>query len=97
MILLQKRKQKIIELVTRPGLEQVYRVPKYVAGVLELPQSERYTGLSFAGTTPGLGTLPEPADISDMSESEPEPEDPLQSYTRGVRRPRESIVTMYHF
>ena len=76
MILLQKRKQKIIELVTRPGLEQVYRVPKYVAGVLELPQSERYTGLSFAGTSLRLGTLPEPADISDMSESEPEPEDP---------------------
>ena len=57
---------------SRLDMEEVYRVPKWVAGaVLGLPQGERYTGMAFGGGG-GSKIGPEPGDISEMSDSEPE-------------------------
>ena len=60
---------------SRLDMEEVYRVPKWVAGaVLGLPQGERYTGMAFGGGG-GSKIGPEPGDISEMSDSEPEQPD----------------------
>ena len=42
-----------------------------MAGALDLPLGERYTGAAF-GRLPAVGA--EPAELSDMSDSEPEDE-----------------------